>query len=134
MLKFIDDPNVAPLAQKRIDDKIAKDWQFALNVSVLQLSEEISKQLIQKNLSRAQFAKILGTSRSYVTKLLTSKPNLTLSSLFKITSAIGLRPVIKFEAESFDLSKVEIGMTAKKVVTSHTQYFIRKKVEYETAD
>jgi transcriptional regulator with XRE-family HTH domain len=67
--------------------------------------------MIRKNMSKAQLAQMLGTSRSYVTQLLTGKPNLTLSTLFKICYTIGLKPVTRFETEPLVASVLEKGDT-----------------------
>lgn len=134
MPKFINDSTALPSAQKRIDEKSRNNWEFALNVLLLQLSEEISKQLVRKNLSRAQFAQLLGTSRSYITQLLTGKPNLTLTSLFKICSSVGLNPKMKFEAESFDSSVLEKGLTGAKTISTHAEFISKEIPEYEEAN
>jgi transcriptional regulator with XRE-family HTH domain len=134
MPKFISDSKNISSAQKRIDEKFKNDWQFSLNVQLLELSEEISKQLVRRNLSRAQFAQLLGTSRSYVTQLLTGKPNLTLASLFKICSTIGLNPKMIFDVESFDPSMVEKGLTGTKTISTQAEFTIQEIPEYEKAN
>jgi len=134
MPKFINDSKTISSAQKRIDGKVKNDWDFSLNVQLLAFSEEISKQLVRKNLSRAQFAQLLGTSRSYVTQLLTGKPNLTLASLFKICSTVGLNPKMKFELETFDSSMVEKGISGTKTVSTKAEFTIQEIPEYEEAN
>lgn len=134
MPKFVNDSKYISSAQKRIDEKFKNNWQFSLNVQLLELSEEISKQLVRRNLSRAQFAQMLGTSRSYVTQLLTGKPNLTLASLFKICSTIGLNPRMNFEVELFDPSMVEKGLTDTEITSTQAEFTIQEIPEYEEAN
>lgn len=56
-------------------------------------AEAVSRQLEKTNISRAELAKRLGTSRAYVTKMLNevllAGPNLTMESMVKLAFALG---------------------------------------------
>jgi transcriptional regulator with XRE-family HTH domain len=97
MSKFVRDSESGKQFASRLHE-LKQDWSFALDRAVLEITESISRQMNRRNLSRAQLAEILGTSRSYVTQLVKGKPNLQLNTLFKVAFAIGLRPAITFES------------------------------------
>ena len=52
------------------------------------LGENIKKLRIEKNISRIEFARILGVDRSFVSNIEKGKNNPTLSTLSKIASAL----------------------------------------------
>lgn len=54
----------------------------------LEVAEEIAKKMKDKSLSKADLAKRLGTSRAYVTKILTGDANLSLKTLAKLQNAL----------------------------------------------
>ena len=54
----------------------------------LEVAEEITIKMKEKSLSKADLAKRLGTSRAYVTKVLTGDANLSLKTLAKVQNAL----------------------------------------------
>lgn len=74
-----------------------QSWSSFLDDSLLVVIEELAKQMAAKQMTKSKLADALGTSRSYISQLLSGKPNLRLSSLYKISFAVGLRPRIVFE-------------------------------------
>ena len=68
-------------------DQIELDFsQLALSVS-----EELAKKMKEKNISKADLANRLQTSRAYVTKILSGDANLSLKSLAKLQNALESR-------------------------------------------
>lgn len=77
--------------------KYEDDWEYNLERALLDITEQISKQLEKEKLTRSKLARILGVSRSYISQLLNGKPNLRLRTLFKVSYALGLRPKINLQ-------------------------------------
>lgn len=131
MPRIIKNSKISSSAQQRIAEKVKSSWEFSLNVFSLELSEEISKQMIRKNINKAQLAQMLGTSRSYITQLLTGKPNLTLSTFFKLCHTIGLKPVTHFETEPLVASVLEKGVMVSTHIPTQISFTIQEMTEYE---
>lgn len=55
---------------------------------VTEFIEEVCHLLEEKNVSRAELARRLGTSRAYVTKLLDGNANFTLATMVKVAMAL----------------------------------------------
>lgn len=72
-----------------------KDPQYYVNTLKVDFAEAVSRQLGKTNISRAELAKKLGTSRAYVTKMLNeillAGPNLTMASMAKLAFALGVK-------------------------------------------
>jgi transcriptional regulator with XRE-family HTH domain len=109
-MKFINKSRLTEEYSNRINEKSKNDWRFALDLFLLQLNEDISKQLERRNINKSQLAEIVGTSRSYVTQLLNGKPNLRFETFFKLCFSIGLIPKTVFEPienENYNIKQVE---------------------------
>ena len=91
---------------KQALETIDKDWSLNLERQLLDIREKISQQMEKRNMSRADLAKILNCSRSYVTQLLSGDENIRLSTLFKVSFALGLKPTIQFKAEEDELLEI----------------------------
>jgi transcriptional regulator with XRE-family HTH domain len=123
---------------KRALEIIDKDWSLNLERQLLDVRERISQQMDKRNMTRADLAKTLNSSRAYVTQLLSGKENIRLSTLFKVSFALGLKPVIQFQdeddelLESFFRSRVHQEPTRQlsksETVTVHEMFL---KGEYE---
>ena len=91
---------------KQALEAIDKDWSLNLERQLLDIRERIAQQMEKTNMTRADLAKILNCSRSYVTQLLGGDENIRLSTLFKVSFALGLLPVIQFKDEEDELLKL----------------------------
>ena len=56
---------------------------------ITEFSEDIWRLMEEQNVSRAELARRLGTSRAYVTKLLGGNANFTLHTMTKVAMALG---------------------------------------------
>lgn len=65
---------------------------------VLDVTEAICEEMESRGISRADLARNLDTSRSYVTQLLSGSRNLTLRTLSDIAWACGARVQVQFES------------------------------------
>lgn len=61
------------------------------------ISSEIKHAMIEEHIGFNELVKKLNTSPTQINKVLKGNANLTLSSLFKICSALKIKPVIKFQ-------------------------------------
>ena len=82
-------------AQRRLAREF--NWSSYLQKMLLHTTEEFAKRMSERRISRSDLARMLGTSRSYVSQIMVGLPNLKLSTLFKLSFILGLRPVIGFE-------------------------------------
>jgi transcriptional regulator with XRE-family HTH domain len=60
---------------------------YWMGVPVIELSGEICRLMEEKNVSRAELARRMGTSRAYITKLLAGSTNFTLATMVKLAMA-----------------------------------------------
>jgi transcriptional regulator with XRE-family HTH domain len=55
---------------------------------IVEFTEDLSRLMKEQNVSRAELAKRIGTSRAYVTKLLGGNANFTLATMVKLAFAL----------------------------------------------
>lgn len=65
------------------------DDSYWVEAAKLDFALEISRQMKAKSVSRADMAKLLGTSPAYITKLLRGDANLTIESMVKASRVLG---------------------------------------------
>ncbi len=65
-----------------------KDPEFVLEGMLWDINDQIARAMKKQNISRAELARRLDTSRSYVTKLLRGTTNVTLQSLARVAIAL----------------------------------------------
>lgn len=58
---------------------------------ILWATERLAEMMHEKDLSKADLARALGTSRAYVTNLLSGRTNLTLRTLADVSAVMGFR-------------------------------------------
>jgi len=78
--------------QKELKNSI----DYLLEEQKVEILEEIISIMEKKNISRAELARRLGTSRAYITKIFRMNINFTLESLVKIAHSIGSKISINF--------------------------------------
>ena len=86
-------------AQKWLLDQIQQyrdDPVFVAEQLIIEINEEICRQMAQENVNRAELARRLGVTRQFITKLLNGNPNLTVLTLVKIAVALGARVKMNF--------------------------------------
>lgn len=57
--------------------------------SILDFTEDLCRVMAEKDVSRAELARRIGTSSAYVTKILRGTSNFTLSSMVRVAMALG---------------------------------------------
>lgn len=87
--------------------------------------DEISEAMEKANLSKADIARVLGTSRSHITQVFSGSRNVTLGTLSDLAWACGFRAAVKLEPlriGAFTSSPViEISNVRPLVVETRTQ-------------
>jgi transcriptional regulator with XRE-family HTH domain len=81
-------------AGKWFQDMVARherEPEYWIEVLKLGFAEEVGRQMERQGVSRAELARRLGTSASYVTKILRTTANLTLESMARIALALDSR-------------------------------------------
>jgi len=73
------------------------DWEYLLECALLELTEDIAKEMERQHLSKADLAKRLGVSRAYVSQFFRGKNNVQIRTLFKISHALGMRPLVQMQ-------------------------------------
>jgi transcriptional regulator with XRE-family HTH domain len=73
--------------QRMFDEALASPeaWEDG---PVVEFTEDLCRLMKEKNVSRADLAKKIGTSRAYVTKLLGGNANFTLATMVKLAFAL----------------------------------------------
>lgn len=86
------------------------NWEYALDRALLDITEQIVREMEKRNMNKVTLAEKLGVSRAYITQLLKGKPNLQLNTLFKIAFALKLRPKINLERQESPYQAKEWGL------------------------
>jgi transcriptional regulator with XRE-family HTH domain len=86
--------------QRWVNESPARAREYARESLIIEVSEEIFAALEASNLSKAELAEILGTSKSHISQLLSGARNMTLRSLADIGFALKRKPCFKLLKES----------------------------------
>ena len=78
-------------------EEFKDDFEFRLEGLILDLTEEISKKMEQKKISKIELAKLLNVKPSYITKILRGYPNFTIKTLLSIADALNQELEINFK-------------------------------------
>lgn len=72
---------------------IKNDEEYLTESAVLTFTEELSRMMAEKEITRAELARTVGSSAAYITKVLRGDANFTLSTMVKLAHAVdsGLR-------------------------------------------
>ncbi|MCD4785381.1 MAG: helix-turn-helix transcriptional regulator [Candidatus Eremiobacteraeota bacterium] len=76
------------------------DPEYQTEILLLDLNERICEWMEKQGVNRAELARRLGKSRAYITRMLNGKPNLTIGSLVKVASALGVKVEIGLASPS----------------------------------
>jgi transcriptional regulator with XRE-family HTH domain len=105
---------------KKIEDEFKesiecgeKDWSLYTEKLLLDVREIIAQQMKRENISRADFAKLLNCSKSYITQLLNGDTNIKLGTLVKVLFALGVKPSINYTYENIEILKINKNTTVE---------------------
>lgn len=88
------------LAQELLTSEQIKESKAKVKIEIKTMSniaDEIKHAMEKQHIGFNELVRKLGTSPTQINKVLKGNANLTLSSLFKICSALKIEPVIKFQ-------------------------------------
>jgi transcriptional regulator with XRE-family HTH domain len=80
-------------------EEIQDSFDFRLENILFEIGEKVSLYMKEQNLNRVQLAERLGVSRSYVTQILNSNPNLTVKTLLKLSDVLNQELDIVFKSK-----------------------------------
>ena len=78
-------------------DSFKDDFEFRLESLILDVTENISKGMINKNINRSELAELLNVSPPAVTKILNGNSNFTLKTLLSLSDALDLDLKVEFK-------------------------------------
>jgi transcriptional regulator with XRE-family HTH domain len=73
--------------------------EFLLEMVKLAFAEELCRLLEEQGVSRTQLAERLGTSRTYITRILRTDYNLTAETMVKVALALDARVVLSLQSQ-----------------------------------
>ena len=101
------------IQNKKIEDEFKesiecgeKDWSLYTEKLLLDIREIIAQQMNKSNINRADLAKLLNCSRSYVTQLLNGDTNIKLGTLVKVLFVLGVKPSFNYTYENIEILKM----------------------------
>jgi transcriptional regulator with XRE-family HTH domain len=74
---------------KSMMDAARASHAFKAETAIMEFTEEISRMMEERKISKTQLAQRLGASPAYITKILRGTSNFTLDSMVKIATALG---------------------------------------------
>jgi plasmid maintenance system antidote protein VapI len=73
---------------RRMFEEALSSAEAWIDGPIVEFTEDLCRLMKEKNVSRAELAKRIGTSRAYVTKLLGGDANFTLATMVKLAYAL----------------------------------------------
>jgi transcriptional regulator with XRE-family HTH domain len=86
---------------ERYTKEYASDPEFVAEGLAIKVTEEILECLESKQLTQSQLADQMGVSRAHVSRILNARPNMTLLTIAKIAVALGVKPDVCLDSESW---------------------------------
>ena len=72
-------------------DKYADDAEFLTEEAILDFTEKLVAKMRELQVSRAELARRLDVSKTFVTRLLNGNPNMTIKTMVSISNVLGCR-------------------------------------------
>jgi transcriptional regulator with XRE-family HTH domain len=95
-------------AQGRFKKLLAKyrgDPKYLTEDLLLNINEQLLKQLEQRGITQTAFAKMLGVSNAYISKLLNGNENLTLKQLVRIAHTLECNVDVALVPKTFSVKR-----------------------------
>jgi transcriptional regulator with XRE-family HTH domain len=89
-----------PLLNELHERDLASDPDYLAEDLALDVTEDISRIMQFRGLSRSDLARGMNVNRSYITKMLKAPPNMTLRTIALAGIALGVRSRIVFEVDT----------------------------------
>ncbi len=118
---------------KRYAQEYANDPEFIAEGLSIKVIEEMLECLEQKNLSQSWLAETMGVSRAHISRILNAPPNMTLLTIAKIAVALGVKPGVSLDTESWRISWAKPVFTVPPTVFPSKPKSIPAAGEFELA-
>jgi transcriptional regulator with XRE-family HTH domain len=86
---------------ERYTKEYASDPEFVAEGLAIKVTEEMLECLELKGLNQSWLAEQMGVSRAHVSRILNARPNMTLLTIAKIAVALGVKPDVCLDSESW---------------------------------
>ncbi|MHB8376504.1 MAG: helix-turn-helix domain-containing protein [Dehalococcoidia bacterium] len=100
--------------------------EFELEWLLLDLEEQIWAAMQAQGIARSELAERLGTSRAFVTKLLSGHENLTLKTLVRVANALEIKVELRMRPRAGAAPKRRVAARAKPAVEPSRRVGVRK--------
>lgn len=103
-----------------------KSYIYWAERAILEFVIELSKLMETRKVSRAELARMLGTSPAYITKVLRGDANFTVDSMVRLSWALGARLHIHLAEEDVSVRWFDIAQQQKSAHAgraAHAEYF-----------
>ena len=97
---------------------LSSDPDFVAEELALAITEEIANAMVSEGISKAELARRIGASRSYVTRIMDAPPNMTLRSIAKVGLALGLTPEVRLSRPARRIQLVKSSMSPETPMSS----------------
>ena len=97
---------------------LSSDPDFVAEELALAITEEIANAMVSEGISKAELARRIGASRSYVTRIMDAPPNMTLRSIAKVGLALGLTPEVRLRRPARRIQLVKSSMSPETPMSS----------------
>lgn len=81
-------------------EEARKTDEYWVEDVILSFTDDLSERIESVGLSRADFARQIGKSKSYVTRILKGNANFTIETMVRLSRAVGCLPNIELRPES----------------------------------
>ncbi|WP_443190446.1 helix-turn-helix domain-containing protein [Pseudomonas indica] len=101
-----------------IEESKENEMEFLRQQLIIEVAEEVSKKMEEREIKRSALAKLLGKTTSYITQLLTGSRNMTLSTLsdlaFALNGKVRISIIDKKEGNEWSYDNMEILLSSSK--------------------
>ena len=97
-----------------------KDFDFRLETIILDITENISKRMKEKNINRTKLSRLLNVSPAAVTKILNGNSNFTLKTLLSLVDALELDLNVSFKEKATVVDSTLIYLRSERSLEAST--------------
>jgi len=131
--------------KKWIKDKLElykDDFEFRLESLILDITESISKKMIERKINRSKLAELLDVSPPAVTKILNGNSNFTLKTLLSLSDALDVDLKVEFKEkgpravecywDAFVVGHFDVAEASEIFVSGATEYPTHFEIKKES--
>lgn len=95
-------------------EKYEDDLEFRMEGMILDFTEKIVLKMKELNINRAELARRLGVSKSFVTKLLNGNPNLTIKTMMSLADVLNCDLNLDLYPKGFEIKSYYVSPEKQK--------------------